>query len=64
MKFLAKGPQTGSTPEETGNTLTLHLITDFPVCNKRQIKGFYEEETERILVTLLTVTVADNKSLL
>ena len=64
MKFLAKGPQTGSIPEETGITLTLHLITDIPVCNKRQIKGFYEEETERILVTLLTVTVADNKSLL
>ena len=64
MKFLAKGPQTGSIPEETGITLTLHLITDIHVCNKSQIKGFYEEETERILVTLLTVTVADNKSLL
>ena len=64
MKFLAKGPQTGSIPEKTGNTLTFHLITDIPVSNKRQIKGFYEEETERILVTLLTVTVADNKSLL
>ena len=39
MKFVAKGPQTGSIPEETGITLTLHLITDIPVCNKRQIKG-------------------------